>query len=85
MSMISNAIAFSDYRVLVELNNGNAIILDFEKKLNTFRFHKLDNNNIFMKVKTDGFSLLWDNGKIRVSLGEIIEMLQDTKSLFKVV
>ena len=85
MSMISNAIAFSDYRVLGELNNGNAIILDFEKKLNTFRFHKLDNKNIFMKVKTDGFSLLWDNGKIRVSLGEIIEMLQDTKSLFKVV
>lgn len=85
MSMISNAIAFSDYRILVELNNGNAIILDFEKKLNTFRFYKLDNKNIFMKVKTDGFSLLWDNGKIRVSLGEIIEMLQDTKSLFKVV
>ncbi|NLL92953.1 MAG: DUF2442 domain-containing protein [Clostridiales bacterium] len=85
MSIIEKVIPFEDYRVLVELGNGNAIILNFETKLNTVRFNCIENKDIFRKVYTDGYSILWNGGKLRVSIGEMMEILQDTRSLFKVV
>lgn len=84
MTMISKVIPYEDYRVLIELTNGHGIIIDFETKLDTLRFCMLENKDLFRRVYTDGFSLLWNKGKLRVSMSEIIEMLQFTQTLFKV-
>ena len=84
MTMISKVIPYEDYRVLIELTNGHSIIIDFETKLDTLRFCMLENKDMFRRVYTDGFSLLWNKGKLRVSMSEIIEMLQFTQTLFKV-
>lgn len=85
MPIIYKVKPLDGYKVFIELQNGNAIILDFENKLDTLRFSELENKDTFKKVKTDGFSLLWNKGKLKVSIGEILEMLQDVRSLFKVV
>lgn len=76
MPMIKSVVACEDYRVLVELSNGHAIILDMECKLNTIRFSMLSNKDIFKKVYTDGFSVLWQHGVVRLNFAEIIQMLQ---------
>ncbi len=84
MTMISRVVPYDDYRILVELTNGNSIIIDFELKLDTLRFCMLENKDVFKRVYTDGFSLLWNKGELRVSMSEIIEMLQFKQTLFKV-
>ena len=84
MTMISKVIPYEDYRVLIELTNGHSIIVDFETKLDTLRFCMLENKDVFRRVYTDGFSIIWNKGNLRVSLSEIIEMLQFTQTLFKV-
>ncbi len=85
MSIIEKVVPFDEYKVLVELENGNAIILKFSQKIKTLRFSSLENKDKFRKVYTDGFSILWNHGKIKVSIGEALEMLQDTRYLFAVV
>lgn len=82
MAMIKSVIPYEDYRILIELTNGHSIIMDFESKLNTLRFCMLENKDVFRRVYTDGFSILWNKGKLRVSMSEIMEMLQFTKTLF---
>lgn len=82
MAMIKSVIPYEDYRILIELTNGHSIIVDFESKLNTLRFCMLENKDVFRRVYTDGFSILWNKGKLRVSMSEIMEMLQFTKTLF---
>ena len=85
MPIIDNVIPYDDYRILIELKNGQSIILNLEYKLNTIRFGILENKDIFRRVSTDGFSILWDKGKLRVSIGEMMEMLQDIRPMFKVI
>lgn len=85
MSIIEKVIPFEDYRLLIELGNGNYIILNFNQKIKTLRFSELENKDLFKKVYTDGFSIMWSKGKIKISMGEAIEMLQDIRSLFAVV
>lgn len=85
MPIISSVIPLTDYRIQVDLANGQSIILNFESKLNTLRFCSLENKDNFNRVVTDGFSILWNKGKLRVSVGEMIEMLQDIRSMFKIV
>ncbi len=85
MGPILNVTPYSDYKVLIELSNGHTVIMDFKKKLNTIRFSELGNVDVFRKVITDGYSLMWKNGKIRVSFAELIELLQNTSLLYRAV
>ena len=84
MTMISKVVPYDDYRILVELTNGHSIIIDFESKLDTLRFCMLENKDVFRRVYTDGFSILWNEGELKVSMSEIMEMLQFKPTLFKV-
>ncbi len=84
MAMIKRAVPYEGYRILIELTNGNSIIIDFESKLNTLRFCMLENKDLFKRVYTDGYSIIWNKGKLRVSMSEIMEMLQFTQTLFRV-
>lgn len=85
MTPISDVVILDNYKVHIELSNGNSVILDFSKKLNTIRFVKLKNIDIFKKVQSDGYSISWMNGRIRVSLGEIFEMLQNLNTLYRAI
>lgn len=76
MTMIKSVAPCGDYRLLIELENGHAIILDMECKLGTVRFGMLENKDVFKRVYTDGYSIYWKKGLIRLNLSEIIQMLQ---------
>ncbi len=74
MAKIRDVEAKYGHRLLVELDNGNVIYLNMTEKLDTVRFHDLQNENIFNDVVTDGYALYWDFGRISMSLTEIFEM-----------
>lgn len=84
MTIISKVVPYEGYKVFIELTNGHGILIDFESKLDTLRFCVLENKDVFKRVYTDGFSLLWNKGKLRVSMSEIMEMLQYSQTLYKV-
>lgn len=73
------------YNILIELASGHRIILDFSGKLHTIRFHELANPDAFKKAETDGYSIMWENGRIMVSFVEILDILKDVATLFKAV
>lgn len=74
-----------NYNILIELTSGHKIILDFSKKLHTIRFHELANPDIFRRAVTDGYSVIWRNGKVMVSFGEIMDILQNVSVLYRAV
>lgn len=73
------------YNVLIELASGHKIILDLKEKLHTLRFHDLSNPDVFKKAFTDGYSIMWKNGKIVVSFGEILDILKNVAVHFRAV
>jgi len=84
MTIIKKVVPYDGYKVFLELTNGHGILVDFESKLDTLRFCMLENKDVFKRVYTDGFSIMWNKGKLKVSVSEIIEMLQYTQTLFMV-
>lgn len=75
----------AEYTVLIELTSGHKIILDLSKKLHSIRFREIANQDVFKRAYTDGYSVIWKNGKIMISFGEIIDILQDLNLLYRVV
>lgn len=73
------------YNILIELASGHKIILDLKEKLHTIRFHELANPDVFRKATTDGYSIIWKNGKILVSFGEILDILKDVTMHYRAV
>ena len=84
MAIISKVVPYEDYKIFIELSNGHGIVMDFESKLDTLRFCMLENKDIFRRVYTDGYSVLWNHGKLRVSISKVMEMLQQSQILYKV-
>lgn len=82
--IIKKVSPYDRYKVLVELTNGHGILVDFESKLDTLRFCSLENRDVFNRMYTDGFSIIWNKGKLRVSMSEIMEMLQHTQTFYNV-
>lgn len=79
MAKIRDVEAKYGYRLLVELDSGNVIYLNMADKIDTVRFHDLQNTMLFSDVETDGYALYWDFGRISISLSEIFEMISVRK------
>ena len=61
-------------RLLVELDGGRTFLLNMTDKIETIRFNDLKDEFLFMSATTDGNSILWDNGRISLSISEIFDM-----------
>lgn len=66
-------------RLLVELDGGRMFLINMTDKIETMRFNDLKDEFLFMEATTDGDSILWDNGRISLSLTEIFEMTKVKK------
>lgn len=63
------------YKLKVCLNNGNALLLSLENKLNALRFWQLKDREFFENVTTDGYCVRW-NELIELSITEIFEIVK---------
>lgn len=61
-------------RLLVELDSGRVFLINMTDKIETMRFNDLKDEFLFMGAETDGDAVIWDNGRISLSLTEIFEM-----------
>lgn len=75
MSQIKSVIPREDYLLEVLFDNGNSIILNFAKRLNTVRFGMLEDKAFFRCVTTDGILIKWED-KIEISANELFQMVQ---------
>lgn len=66
-------------RLLVELDTGRVFLINMTDKIETMRFNDLKDEFLFMGATTDGDSILWDNGRISLSLSEIYDMTKVKK------
>lgn len=81
MIQIKSVTTQDDYRLEVQLENGNSIILDFSDKLHTVRFGLLADIDFFRRAVTDGDFVRWDN-KIEISASEVFQLAQKEKFPF---
>ena len=54
-----SVIALPDYRLEVMMVTGSSILFDFRSRLNTVRFGKLRDEEMFTSVHTDGIHLIF--------------------------
>jgi len=66
-------------RILVELDTGRVFLINMTDKIQTMRFNDLKDEFLFMGATTDGDSVLWDDGRISLSLSEIYDMTRVRK------
>lgn len=65
--------------ILVELDTGRVFLINMTDKIQTMRFNDLKDEFLFMGATTDGDSVLWDDGRISLSLSEIYDMTRVRK------
>ena len=82
MTQIKNVTSLDEYRLSVDLDNGNSIILDFKSRLNTVRFALLTDTDFFRCVETDGTTIKWGN-KIEISVSELFILASQTGRIDK--
>ncbi|MBQ5446193.1 MAG: DUF2442 domain-containing protein [Lachnospiraceae bacterium] len=75
MSRINDVEARKGYRLIIELQGGNVVFLNMADKVDTIRFFDLKDEDFFQTVETDGYSIYWDFGRIKLGLTEIYDMI----------
>lgn len=61
--------ALPEYHLEVEMATGTKILFDFRSRLNTIRFGKLRDEEMFQNVHTDGLHLIFSKmGKVPVKI-----------------
>lgn len=75
MNRIENVIPMDDHILVVVLDNGEILTIDFKSRLHTVRYSLLSDEKYFKKVTTDGTCVRW-NFRIEIPLNEVFEMAQ---------
>lgn len=78
MALIKKVVPLQNHKMEIELDTGHEIILDFSDKIQKSRFKVLEKDDIFydVDVSSDGLYINWKNGKFKISLGEICDILR---------
>ncbi len=78
MNKIQSVIPIDGFKLLVAFNNGSSITVDLSAKLKTARFAELSDAELFNDVradKTGGEAIVWGNGKLKIPLYELIDVV----------
>jgi len=72
---IKAVLPMKDNRLFMEMESGSILVVDFSNKLHTMKNLRLTNEKVFQSAYTDGDFVLWDKGKIRLTVNEILEIV----------
>ncbi len=73
MPFIKSILPLNDWRLFVEMETGSVIVVDMSRKLDTARYGDLRNVALFRSVTTDGDVISWGNGRIIITVRELME------------
>ena len=62
-----------DFKLLVNLANGSALVVDLQKKISSLRFGILRDPSVWQSVSTNGASIRWQE-HVGITLGEALEI-----------
>jgi len=75
MSYIKTVLPMKDYRLFMEMEGGSTAIVDLSGKLQTAKYAELTDEAFFRTAVTDGDYVLWGNGRVRLTVGELMDVI----------
>ncbi len=75
MSYIRTVLPMKDYRLFMEMEGGSTVIVDLSGKLQTAKYAELTDQAFFRTAVTDGDYVLWGNGRVRLTVGELMDVI----------
>lgn len=80
--------ALDDYRLIVTMETGAVIHFDFSSRLNTARFGKLRDKELFASASTDGIQLLFSKPgvvPVKIAAQEFLDLILIDRTKIKQV
>lgn len=75
MRYIKSVFPLRDYRLFMEMESGSCVIADLSVKLDTMKYKELADKELFRDVKTDGDYIVWGDGRIKVTVNELMNVV----------
>lgn len=75
MSYIKSAVAMKDHRLFMEMESGSSVTVNLSVKLKTMKYLELADEDFFMTAKTDGDYVIWGDGRLRLTVNELMEVV----------
>lgn len=75
MSYIKTVLPMKGYRLFMEMEGGSEVIVDFSNKLHTAKYAELTEEAFFRTAATDGVYVIWDDGRLRLTVSELMEVV----------
>lgn len=75
MSYIKTVSPMNDYRLFMEMEGGSTVTVDLSGKLQTIKYAELGDEAFFRTAETDGDYVLWGGGRVRLTVGELMEVV----------
>jgi len=75
MGYIKTVVPMKDYRLFMDMESGSNVIVDLSVKLNTMKYKDLTDEQIFRSAKTDGDYVVWGDGRVKVTVKELMEVV----------
>ena len=75
MDYIRSVSPLPNYYLEVMMMNGSFAVVDFKPRLNSAKYMILRNQETFKSVKTDGNYVIWQDGLVKATAREILEVI----------
>jgi hypothetical protein len=75
MDYIKAVVPMKDHRLFMGMESGSAVMVDLSVKLKTMKFAELADEEFFMTAKTDGNYVLWGDGRYKLTVNELLEVV----------
>lgn len=72
---IKTVLPMKDHRLFMEMESGSTLVVNFSNKLHTMKNLRLSDEKIFQSAYTDGNFVMWDDGRIKLTVNEILEIV----------
>lgn len=75
MDYIKSVAPLPDYLLEVKMTNGSSATVDFKPRLHAAKYMPLKDEEVFKAVSTDGNYVLWQNGLVKITVKEALEVI----------
>ncbi len=75
MRYIKSVVPMKDYRLFMEMESGSSVTVDLSVKLKTMKYAELSDEVFFKTAKTDGDYIIWGDGRLRLTVNELMEVV----------
>ena len=73
MPFIRTIMPLKDWRLFVEMGTGSVLVVEMSRKLETARYADLRDSALFNSVRTDGNVISWGNGRVTITVRELMD------------